>query len=113
MNSEPTAVQFKDRKAGLVIFGILTVMMGVVCALFVPLAIFAQTVSAKPTGAPPNYHVIVPAIVTYGGLAVILIWLGIGSIKSRRWARALLLIFSWSWLIVGVLSFVVVAFMAP
>ena len=60
MNFEPTAVQFKDRKAGLVIFGILTVMMGVVCALFVPLAIFAQTVSAKPTGAPPNYRVIVP-----------------------------------------------------
>ncbi len=113
MNSEPIAVQFKDRKAGLVIFGILTVMMGVVCALFVPLAIFAQTVSAKPAGTPPNYHVIVPAIVTYGGLAAILIWLGIGSIKTRRWARALLLIFSWSWLIVGVLSFVVVAFMAP
>ena len=113
MNSEPTAVQFKDRKAGLVIFGLLTVMMGVVCALVVPLAIFAQTVSAKPTGAPPNYHVIIPAIVTYGGLAVTLIWLGIGSIKARRWARALLLILSWSWLIVGVLSFVVVAFMAP
>jgi hypothetical protein len=41
---------------------------------------------------------------------VALIWLGIGSIKARRWARALLLIFSWSWLIMGVCMTAVMPF---
>jgi len=35
-------------------------------------------------------------------LAVWFIWMGIGSIKARRWARALLLVSSWLWLICGV-----------
>jgi hypothetical protein len=43
-------------------------------------------------------------------LAVALIWLGIGSIKARRWARALLLIFSWSWLVMGVCMTAVMPF---
>ena len=46
----------------------------------------------------------------YVPLAVALIWLGIGSIQKRRWARALLLIFSWSWLIVGIVMTVVMPF---
>jgi hypothetical protein len=43
-----------------------------------------------------------PGMAVYGLLAVALVWLGIGSLKARRWARALLLIFSWSWLIMGI-----------
>ncbi len=39
-----------------------------------------------------------------------LIWLGIGSIQARRWARALLLIFSWSWLILGIFLTVIMPF---
>ena len=39
-----------------------------------------------------------------------LIWLGIGSIKARRWARALLLIFSWSWLIMGIFMTAIMPF---
>jgi hypothetical protein len=40
--------------------------------------------------------------VSYLALAVAFIWLGIGSVMARRWARALLLIMAWSWLAVGV-----------
>ena len=59
--------------------------------------------AAKAPDAPPmNSATLLPALAFYGMLAVTLIWLGIGSIKARRWARALLLIFSWSWLIMGV-----------
>jgi hypothetical protein len=49
----------------------------------------------------------------YGALAVTLIWLGIGSIKARRWARALLLIFSWSWLVMGVFVMIFMGFLLP
>src|SRR5438105_3688338 len=103
---------FKDRKTGLVIFGILTLLLGGLCALFVPLMFFGQAMAAK-AGAPQNNQAIIPAIVIYGILAIVLVWLGIGSIMRRRWARALLLIFAWGWLIVGVIAMTVMAFVLP
>jgi hypothetical protein len=94
---------YKDRSTGLVVFGILTLLLGCLAGLFVPLMLFGQMMAAKAPDAPPvNHATLLPAIGIYGGLAVVLVWLGIGSITARRWARALLLIFSWSWLIMGV-----------
>lgn len=94
---------YKDRSTGLTIFGILTLLLGCLAGLFVPLMVFGQMMAAKAPNAPPaNTAAILPAMSIYIILAVALIWLGIGSIKARRWARALLLIFSWSWLVMGV-----------
>src|SRR5882757_285048 len=94
---------YKDRSSGLVIFGILTLLLGCLAGLFVPLMLFGQMMAAKAPNAPPvNHATMLPGVAVYVLLAVALIWLGIGSIKARRWARALLLIFSWSWLIMGV-----------
>ena len=113
--NEPTLplVPYKDRSVGLIIFGILTILLGCLAALFVPLMLFGQAASAKATGAPAPFSTILPAISIYGILAVALVWLGIGSIIARRWARALLLIFSWSWLIMGLFVLVFMAFLMP
>jgi len=95
---------YKDRSTGLVIFGILTLLLGSLAGLFVPLMLFGQMMAAKAPNAPPaNTAALLPAMAIYATLALTLIWLGIGSIQKRRWARALLLIFSWSWLIMGIL----------
>src|SRR2546423_12501878 len=91
---------FRDRKAGLVVFGILTALMGCLCALLVPVMFFGQAMAATK-GAGMGVHTMLPAAVMYGVIATIFIWLGIGSIMARRWARALLLILAWSWLIIG------------
>ena len=109
----PPPGDFKNRKTGLVVFGILTLLMGGLCALFVPLMFFGQAMSEKTAGVHQSPEAILPAIMVYGLLAVSLVWLGIGSIMARRWARALLLIFSWSWLVTGVISLAVMAAMAP
>jgi hypothetical protein len=87
-------------------------LIGLVCALLVPLMFLGQAMSAK-AGASQNFQTIAPGIVLYGMLAVALVWLGIGSMMARRWARALLLIFSWSWLVIGVVSSGVMAFVLP
>jgi hypothetical protein len=72
------------------VFGILTLLLGCLAGLFVPLMLFGQMMAAKAPNAPPtNTAAILPAVVIYGCLAAALIWLGIGSIKARRWARAL------------------------
>jgi hypothetical protein len=114
MNPEtpvPPPVAIKDRKAGLVVFGVLTVLMGTFCALIVPLTIFGQAMARK-SGASPTYSIL-PVFAVYGSLAIVFIWLGVGSIMARRWARALLLVISWSWLLTGVISLVFLAFLAP
>jgi hypothetical protein len=54
-----------------------------------------------------------PGVCIYLALATALIWLRIGSIQARRWARALLLIFSWSWLMVGIFDVVIMTFLLP
>jgi hypothetical protein len=39
--------------------------------------------------------------------------LGIGSIRARRWARAIILALSWMWLIVGVMTSIGLVAMSP
>jgi hypothetical protein len=106
-NNESSAAaqpfEFEDRKTGLTIFGILTILGGCLAGCMVPLMILGEGLSAKATGISPNYRTAIPGLVMYGGMAVAFIWLGIGSIMAQRWARALLLIFSSSWLALGVM----------
>ncbi len=105
--------EFKDRHGGLIGFGILVILIGCVCALFVPLMFWGQAMAAGRTGGAPNYRMMIPGAITYGVLAVSFIWLGIGSIMARRWARALLLILSWAWLVIGVIMIGWMAFLLP
>ena len=96
---------FKDRKTGLVVFGILQIILGGACALIVPFMIIGMIASAvlddSPT-PPMNISTMIPGVLFYVLAAVWFIWMGIGSIKARRWARALVLVSSWLWLISGI-----------
>jgi hypothetical protein len=49
----------------------------------------------------------------YLGLAVVFVWLGIGSMQCRRWARALMLILAWSWLAMGIITVPFMAVILP
>ncbi|MBI5397135.1 MAG: hypothetical protein HZA91_17695 [Verrucomicrobia bacterium] len=102
--SQPTTPQFKDRRTGLVIFGVLEILIGCLCALVVPAMLFSDTVS---------YQIMIPGAVFYAAIGAALIWLGIGSIRCRRWARAMMLVLSWSWLILGVVVMAMCAFLMP
>jgi len=113
VESTPQPMPYKDRSVGLIIFGILTILLGGLAGLFVLLMLAGQAASARTTGASAPLSTILPVISIYGILAVALVWLGIGSIMARRWARALLLIFSWSWLGMGLFVVVIMAFFMP
>jgi hypothetical protein len=109
---------FKDRKVRLVVLGILQIIFGGFCALMVPLAIFGMVAAAKAgkgaaEGVNLSLRMIIPGILLYLALAVWFIWMGIGSIMARRWARALILVSSWLWLIGGVCGFVMVLALFP
>ena len=107
---------FKDRKTGLVVFGILQIIFGGFCALMVPLMIFgmiASTVLDNSAAAPMSTTMMIPALLLYVLLAVWFICMGIGSIKARRWARALVLVSSCFWLISGVSGLIFMLLLLP
>lgn len=95
---------YKDAKTGLVVFGIIQIIFGGFCALITPFMIFAMVASSvlgKSSAAPIGVRMMMPSVLVYVLLAVWFICMGIGSIKARRWARALILVSSWLWLISG------------
>ena len=79
--SKLSPAKFKNRKISLTVFGVLTLIGGLLLGL---LTIQSGSVLAGVI------------------LTVVLIWLGIGSIMTRRWARALLLITAWIMLTYGI-----------
>jgi hypothetical protein len=107
---------FKDRKIGLVIFGIIHIIIGIFCALGIPLTIFSMmTASMFNTSAAPPMSIgqMILVVILYLLLAVWFIWMGIGSMLARKWARALILITSWLWLIGGLLGFIFILLFLP
>ncbi len=96
---------FKDRKTGLIVFGILQILLGAFCALAIPFMILARLVPllVDSDSAPPmNPAMMIPSVLFYVLLAAWFISMGIGSLKARRWARALILTSSWLWLVCGI-----------
>lgn len=107
---------FKDRRTGLVVFGILQIILGGLCALMVPFMVIGMIASAalRNSSAPPiNTSMMIPGILFYVLAGVWFIWMGIGSVKARRWARALILVSSWLWLICGTGGLVFVLLLMP
>ena len=97
----------KDRKGGLVALGVVQIIIGAFCALMVPLMLLGTLMSAAiDRGAAPrtSASMMMPGMLMYVLIAVFFIWMGIGSIKARRWARALWLVGSWLWLISGLIG---------
>jgi hypothetical protein len=64
--------------------------------------------AAKQQGVPFDLSTQASGLFLFAALAVGLVWLGIGSIQAKRWARALLLCLGWVGLCVGVISLIVV-----
>ena len=107
---------FKDRKAGLVLFGVLHIGLGGLCALMVPLMIVGMVASKtfnSNTPPPMDMRMLAPSLIFYVAIATWFIWMGIGSILARRWARALLLVSSWIWLLCGIGGLLMVWLILP
>ena len=112
----PHEPQFKDCKTRLTVFGILQIILGSFAAMLVPMMIMGSIVSrvaADETGPPVQTRQMIFGILFYIAAAAWFITVGAGSTKARRWARALILVTSWIWLIGGALGFVFILFIMP
>jgi hypothetical protein len=98
---------YRDRRTALLIAGVLEILLGVGCWLMAALMIWvASKVAAQGAGSTGS---MVPGMAVYGIAGLVFVILGVGSIRARRWARALWLVVSSFWLIGGVLAAAVVA----
>ena len=109
----PPIADFKDRRAGLMVFGILEILLGALCILMVGFMVLGQVVMSRAGGAALSARMMLPGMLTYVSLAAAFVWLGIGSIRCRRWARALVLVLAWFWLCIGVITVPLMAFLMP
>jgi hypothetical protein len=109
----PPAPDFRDRTVGLIMFGVIEMLLGCACALFIPMMMFGQMMTAQATGGQTDLRLVLPSIVMYAILAVMFIWLGIGSSRCRRWARSLTLIMAWTWLLTGVIGMIFMMVFMP
>lgn len=116
----------KDRRQAVIAFGIASVLIGVACLLLGVLSVamlgLLSTMAGATqqpglpygAGAPVTGNgTVAVTLAFYAGLGAVFIWLGIGSIKLRRWARALLSILSSVWLATGVLGLALAGLMLP
>jgi hypothetical protein len=104
--------RFKDRSAGLIIFGLFQILIGGCFALLTPFMLLTLFIAPR-VGTPASARTMIPAIGFYAVLAVAFIWLGIGSFLARRWARALTLVLAWLWLVTGALSLIMMSVWMP
>jgi len=98
--------EHKDRSLGLLVFGVVEILIGVFCALLVPLSFFALALMPSSVPSTFDFRTLIPSLVLYLAMAAVFIWLGIGSIRARRWARDVMLSVSWVWLLTGICTLV-------
>jgi len=109
----PDTPPLADRRTGLLIFGVIQILLGLLSALMVPLAALGAFMSRLAPGGAMRPGQYISGIATYVFIAAALLTLGIGSVQMKRWARALTVVTSWYWLILGVLITILLTAVLP
>jgi len=99
---------FKDRSRWLAIVGLIEILIGGLCGLCgLFLSLFSRVLRQNPeTANLLTGQMLLLSVLTFLALALFFMWLGIGTMRARRWARDLMLVTAWLWLIVGALSYI-------
>jgi len=112
MPAVPPPDAYRDRSTGLVVFGIIQIVLGGLAALLVPLLLLGAVFARRMGGGMPAGSTVL-SVASYALAAIGLITLGTGSIRARRWARALTLVLSWIWLVLGSLGTIAMTVLLP
>jgi hypothetical protein len=104
---------YRDRGTGLTIFGVVQIILGLLAALMVPLIALSAFMARLAPGGAMRPGQMISGMATYAFASAALLALGIGSVRMKRWARALTLVTSWYWLIMGALATVLLTAILP
>ena len=101
------ADSFNDRSGRLILFGVLSVGVGLLCAglgLLQLAVVFLGDLLPGATGMQANGSALFMGMTLYGLIGAVFVWLGVGSALKRRWVPPLMLTLAWTWLTGGALS---------
>lgn len=115
--SPPEPPAYRDRSTRLIVSGVFLCLLGC-CAFLMALLTLASALlfqrHPKVQGASQlGLGQAVYGSLFYCGVGAVLLALGVGSIRRRRWARPLVLILAWGWLVWGLLVGLVVTAVLP
>jgi hypothetical protein len=104
----------RDRSSVLQAFGLVLMVLGLGC-LFLGgfTGVVALTGMGGQPGAPAGLGMAFPGIIFYVLLAGCFFAVGYGSLRLLRWARPLVLVLAWLWLLSGVVSLAALSLFLP
>jgi hypothetical protein len=105
--------QARDRSVLLAVAGTVEILIGGLCAAMAVLSWLALRLSAPLTEGAPSLRTTLPVMILYGILALAFVVLGIGSLRARRWACALMQAVSRIWLLSGLCTVLVGLLVLP
>jgi uncharacterized membrane protein len=109
---EPTSYQ--DRHTGFLICGAVQIILGIMAAGAAPMVLLSSVLARRVNpGAAMPLRSMIPASLMYLAAAAVLITLGIGSVQVKRWGRALTLVVSWLWLVIGTIGVLATLVLIP
>ena len=100
----------RDRSAGLVVFGTLDILLGIFCFSLAMLLLIVVSAAGLHGLRPIYYWLAMGFLLGSTGWYIVL---GLGSIKARRWARALLIVGAWVAVFFGTLALALVLYILP
>jgi hypothetical protein len=108
---------FKDRRTGIIVAGVVLLLLGALCGCFSALAPLGMILAAVAPRRPPgtttapvpapfeiDFRSAAAAVAVYLSLAAMLVWVGVGAVRLRRWVRPVVLVVAWTWLASGVIG---------
>jgi hypothetical protein len=107
------APEARDRSALLAVAGTVEILTGGLCVAMAVLSWLALGLSATLPEAGPSLRTTLPVVLLYGILALAFVVLGVGSLRARRWACALMRAVSRVWLASGLCTVLVGLLVLP
>lgn len=100
----------RDCSVGLVVFGTLEVLLGVLCFSLAMLLLIVVSIGGLHGIKPVHYWMAMGLLFYLTGWFIVM---GLGSIKAKRWARALVLVGAWATVFFGTLMLALVLYILP
>jgi hypothetical protein len=116
MSDLAAPVRYQDRSTGLILVGILEIGLGLMCLVmlaFMGVAVLSISRMPEAQTAGMNSRAMLASGIFYLLIAAFFFTLGVGTLLGRRWARTIMLVVSWTWLISGVFGVIVMFFILP
>ncbi len=100
----------RDKSIRIKGMGVVQLVLGGLTALLFLSSMLAvvvqQTLTTAAGGAVPNQVSLWMSVILYGLAAAFFIWLGVGSLRLRRWTQPIVLSIMWPTVIIGLVVFI-------